>query len=250
MRTLEAFNRFKPSRAQLIGGSLILSAGMLALAAVPNTFTSGTTISAAQMNANFTDADTRITALESQIANTVACPANAPTRFTDKGDGTICDRQTGLMWEKKTGTVGARVTCNEQLPCSDPHNVNNSYSWGTQPSEQTGTLYTQFLPQLNDTLTPNDGLTTSCFAGHCDWRVPNVGELRSILQASNPGCTVNPCVAPGFPGPTRPEFYWAPAPWSGAPTNGWAVSFSDGLVLSGAGSFGDGGHARAVRGGR
>jgi len=65
MRTLlEAFNRFKPSRAQLIGGSLILSAGMLALAAVPNTFTSGTTISAAQMNANFSDADTRITTLE------------------------------------------------------------------------------------------------------------------------------------------------------------------------------------------
>lgn len=64
MRTLEAFNRFKPSRAQLIGGSLILSAGMLALAAVPNTFTSGTAISSTAVNANFTDADSRITTLE------------------------------------------------------------------------------------------------------------------------------------------------------------------------------------------
>ena len=70
MRTLEAFNRFKPGRAQLIGGSLILSAGMLALAAVPNTFTSGTAISSTAVNANFTDADSRITTLEGVNAMT------------------------------------------------------------------------------------------------------------------------------------------------------------------------------------
>lgn len=88
MRTLlEAFNRFKPSRAQLIGGSLILSAGMLALAAVPNTFTSGTTISAAQMNANFSDADTRITTLEATATggNIVLVPSTATTGNILKG---------------------------------------------------------------------------------------------------------------------------------------------------------------------
>jgi hypothetical protein len=64
MRTLDTLKRFKPSRAQLIGGSLILSAGMLALATVPNTFTSGTTISSAAVNDNFSALDTRTVTLE------------------------------------------------------------------------------------------------------------------------------------------------------------------------------------------
>ena len=87
MRTLETLKRLKPSRAQLIGGSLILSAGMLALAAVPNTFTSGTTISAAQMNANFADADTRITTLEATATggNIVLAPSTATTGNIMKG---------------------------------------------------------------------------------------------------------------------------------------------------------------------
>ena len=91
MRTLEAFNRFKPSRAQLIGGSLILSAGVLALAAVPNTFTSGTTISAAQVNANFSDADSRITTLEATVTggNVVLAPSTASTGNIMKGGDTF-----------------------------------------------------------------------------------------------------------------------------------------------------------------
>ncbi|TMA85936.1 MAG: DUF1566 domain-containing protein, partial [Deltaproteobacteria bacterium] len=27
-------------------------------------------------------------------------------RFVDNGDGTVTDNETGLIWEKKTGTVG------------------------------------------------------------------------------------------------------------------------------------------------
>ncbi len=49
---MRILNRFKLSRAQLVSGALILSAAMLAYA-VPNVFTAGTPISAAQMNANF-----------------------------------------------------------------------------------------------------------------------------------------------------------------------------------------------------
>ncbi len=65
MSVLKTLKQFKPGRAQLIGGALILSSGMLALAAVPfPSFTAGTPISAAQVNANFSDADGRITTLE------------------------------------------------------------------------------------------------------------------------------------------------------------------------------------------
>lgn len=68
MRTLKSLNRFTPTRAQLMSGALILSAGALAYA-VPNVFTAGTNVSAAQMNANFADVEARIAALETKLAN-------------------------------------------------------------------------------------------------------------------------------------------------------------------------------------
>src|SRR5687768_14661896 len=43
--------------------------------------------------------------------------------ITDNGDGTITDHLTGLMWEKKTGTVGIVPA----LPSL--HDVNNTYAW-------------------------------------------------------------------------------------------------------------------------
>lgn len=40
------------------------------------------------------------------------CADAAPQpRFVDNGDGTITDNQTGLMWEKKTGTLGSAILC-------------------------------------------------------------------------------------------------------------------------------------------
>src|SRR5213594_2452598 len=109
-------------------GALVaaLGAGSYVIAAVVfSDFTSGTTISASEMNA-------KLNALKDAVnasAASVACPANTPARFTDKGDGTICDSQTGLMWEKKTGTVGAAVSCGVLPGCPDPHDVNNAYTW-------------------------------------------------------------------------------------------------------------------------
>ena len=233
MRSLETLKRFKPGRAQLIGGAIILSSGILAWAAAPNIFTAGSTISAAQVNANFTDADTRIAALEAKLAASVACP-NTPTRFTDKGDGTVCDSQTGLMWEIKTGTVGTAINCTTDTDCPDAQNVNNTYtlSAATTPAESSGTLYTNLLERVNDLKTPNDGATTTCFAGRCDWRVPSAGELRSILLAPYPGCT-NPCIAAGFPGPVVNGYHWSSSPYAAIPTNAWYVDFLDGNVSNG-----------------
>ncbi len=50
----------------------------------------------------------------------VVCPPGAPTRFVDNGDGTICDHQTGLMWEKKDAADGV-------VDLNNPHDVDNLY---------------------------------------------------------------------------------------------------------------------------
>jgi hypothetical protein len=225
-----------------------MGAGSYVIAAVGfSDFTTGTTISASEMNA-------KLNALKDAVnasAASVACPANTPTRFTDKGDGTVCDSQTGLMWEIKTGTVGALVSCVTPTDCPDPHDVNNRYTWTrivTPFTEPTGTLYSNFLEGLNDLKTANDGTATPCFAGNCDWRVPTIGELRSILQAPNPNCTVNPCIAAGFPGPTQANRYWSSSSIASNFGDAWVVDFTNGSVDTFNKTSGT--NMRAVRGGR
>jgi Chaperone of endosialidase len=88
MRIKEILKLFKPSRSQLIGGAIILSSGLIAYAAVPHAFTGGTPISAAQVNANFADADTRITTLETNPSisgNLTLVPSTATAGNIMKG---------------------------------------------------------------------------------------------------------------------------------------------------------------------
>src|SRR5438034_4605578 len=87
----------------------------------------------------------------------------APLSYTDNGDGTITGNNTGLMWEKLSmdGSV---------------HDVSNTYTWAN--------AFAQHVATLNGT----------SFAGHTDWRMPNVKELESIMNYQN----VDPTVSPAF----------------------------------------------------
>lgn len=157
-----------------------------------------------------------------------------PPRFVDNGDGTVTDNQTGLMWEKKTSGVGG------------PSEVNNAYSWSSSGSAPDGTLFTDFLAQMN-CASSADG-TCPLNGKYRDWRIPTVTELRSILDTSVPGCGVSPfppCIDPIF-GPTA-SGYWSSTSEAGNPESAWAVRFFDGLV--GAFFKVGGTPARAVRGG-
>ena len=185
-----------------------------------------------------------LTDLQNQIAASVTCPAALPgqPRFVDKGDGTVCDSATGLMWEKK-------------LACADstnPRCVGNLYGWSSiSPfAEPNGTLYSDFLNRLNDLKTPNDGTATPCFATHCDWRIPTIGELRSILIADFPGCTLLPCIDPTL-GPTQIGAYWSSSTDTSFVFAAWSISFDIGLVFLGhKNPLNNILYARAVRGGR
>ena len=77
--------------------------------------------------------------------------------FVDNGDGTITDRNTGLMWQRDDS--GSGMNWNDALIHAE---------------------------QLN-------------FAGHDDWRLPNVKELQSILDYSrSPQTTNSPAIDPIF----------------------------------------------------
>ena len=179
------------------------------------------------------------------------CPGapGAPVGLVDNGDGTVTDNKTGLIWEKKTGTVGTAVEC-LITDCSDPHDVNNTYHWcrgipnctsiGDPPD---GGVFTDFLERVNGKLCAN----STCPGRHSDWRVPTLSELQTIVDVSATGCgTGSPCIMPIF-GPTVPLFYWSSATSAGDPTVAWNVFFDtgDSITLGKTNGF----YVRAVRGG-
>ena len=129
-----------------------------------------------------------------------------PLVYIDNGDGTITDRNTGLMWEKKAeddpDKPGGPGTC-----LTDLHNVNSRCTF----EEATGA----WIDAVNSEVNRED--ETLGFAGHTDWRVPHAKELLSIVDYSRCGTSVSdplsPCLLnagathPDL-GPTHPTLYW------------------------------------------
>jgi hypothetical protein len=131
----------------------------------------------------------------------------------DNGDGTVTDNQTGLQWEKKTNS-----------------NVSDTYTWSSTGTAPDGTLFTSFLATMNCQISV-DG---SCgLAGHYDWRIPNIAELKTIVDPGAAGCgSGSPCIDPIF-GPTAVSHYWSSSSDAGGPADVWHVFFIDGSTSSG-----------------
>ena len=127
--------------------------------------------------------------------------------YSDNGDGTFTDINTGLKWEIKDDAGGI-------------HDKDNAYTWtdtgNGDSTDPDGTLFNVFLNALNNTCN-GDGIDpcssdADCtgigdevcgLAGHRDWRVPNAKELQSIVDYS----IANP--ASSVPGLTAPLEYWS-----------------------------------------
>jgi sugar lactone lactonase YvrE len=150
-----------------------------------------------------------------------AVEAGAPLRYRDNGDGTVTDLNTGLMWEKKCDA------------CGGLHDSLTGYRWSGKGDEDD-TIW-DWLDDLN-----SEG--GKGFAGHADWRIPNVKELVSIVTYER----FNPAVLPAFDGAscglgctdvkvaecscTASGAYWSATTFSDFPAHALMVLFNLGLV--------------------
>jgi hypothetical protein len=145
-------------------------------------------------------------------------------RFEDNGDGTVTDHETGRQWEQKVSPGGG---------ATDPHDVDNTYTWHTASSD--------LLAKLNGA---DDG---TCFVSKCDWRLPTIEELQTILLAPYP-CGTSPCIDAVF-GPTVANWYWSATTPATSPPNAYGVYFANGQVNHDFGGKNYNVYVRAVRGG-
>jgi hypothetical protein len=179
------------------------------------------------------------------------CSACEPTdgadpRYVDNGDGTITDRQTCLVWEKKTGEPGDGISCFFAGLCPDLNHVNNRYAWSFGPEAP---LKTAFLDQLN-----GFELRQRCFADHCDWRLPSQEGLNSPMDGGTelqnimlpPPCSGSDhCLDPIFD-PSAGAVYWSSSTLTDTPGSAWGVDVSTGDAVAVAKNTEA--YARAVRG--
>jgi hypothetical protein len=107
-------NRFKKHKLWMV--TLLLSAPVVVLAAVPNIFQSGTVISSADVNANFAALDTRIAALEAAVSrsgaqlvmNNVTGPLPKSVAF-QSGGGPLLLIVSGSAWKSAGGVMTVTV---------------------------------------------------------------------------------------------------------------------------------------------
>jgi len=178
----------------------------------------------------------------------------APLSYTDNGNGTVTDGNTGLTWE-------AKGSCDRSGSATDLHDGDNQYPWKGSCSGFGGTCGTDGDCPGGSVCNASDAqgggytvfkwvaaLNAANFAGHNDWRVPNVRELESLVDFG----TLGPAVAGAFHNPpatcTSSGYHWSSSTVAINSLFAWGVDFNAGLALYGdkVGRF----YVRAVRGGR
>lgn len=130
--------------------------------------------------------------------------ADEPARFVDNGDGTVTDRLTNLMWEKKCHGAG----------CTFDHNVRTKLDWKGAVS--------WWLENLNSEAYRG-------YAGHTNWRLPTIREMQTILLEPWP-CRSDPCIDEKIfgVGLTGGGPYWSGISLANNPAYGWSVGFNNG----------------------
>lgn len=142
----------------------------------------------------------------------------ASCRWLEHGDGTATDLDTGLQWELKGDLNPAAAV---------EHMFVNSHG---DPPSRYGLVSEYIVNSLNRG--DSDGSTTEgCLGGKCDWRLPTVEELATLVD---PTCSDAPCTTiPGetASGPDAEGGYWTSSRIFVLPGVFWSVSPNDGRVI-------------------
>jgi PKD repeat protein len=135
------------------------------------------------------------------LAQAVMCasgiqPSNPDSHYAPSADGsTVTHIPTGLVWKRcAEGQTWTGATCTGSA---------STFSWA------------QALTQAS----------TSSFADQSDWRLPNLKELRSLVEE----CTSSSINYSIFPNPPALNF-WSSSPESGFPSHAWGVAFYRGVT--------------------
>ena len=112
-------------------------------------------------------------------------------RYTDPGNGTIQDNGTGLMWPKD----GNGAACNN----------GTGIAWN-------GAI--DFCEALN-------------FAGHLDWRMPNIKELHTLLNYERTTPMIGEAADEAPFVNTFAGYYWSSTTVQADITKAWYISFAD-----------------------
>ncbi len=152
------------------------------------------------------------------VAQAVTCVGNIPAGnpdviYTDHGNGTVTDSRTGLMWKK----------------CSE----------GQTGHDCSGNSVTTFT--WAEALVHAEAHT---FAGHDDWRLPNIRELDSLVEE----CRFTPAINDAHFPNTPSSYFWSGSPYANFSSYTRVVYFFNGN--SGGSNREDSLHVRLVRGGQ
>ena len=130
-------------------------------------------------------------------------------RLTDNGKGTVKDNLTGLIWLIDANCI------NTKYPSFD-----NDFVIGDGAVTWEHAL--DFVNGINNDTFPY------CNGGYSDWRLPNIKELRSLIDYS----TYDPAPPTGHPFINLYSHYnyWSSTTFAYFPNYAWIISMMDGYV--------------------
>ncbi|WOO31813.1 IPTL-CTERM sorting domain-containing protein [Diaphorobacter limosus] len=133
------------------------------------------------------------------------------------------------------------VTCQDNIPASNPDSAYTVHGDQTVTDPRTGLMWKQCLEgqswsgsACTGTVTPMNWVTAlstaeaASFAGHSDWRLPNLKELRSLVEECRTVPSINDTVFPGTPS----SDVWSGSPNANGSNSAWYVDFNDGYANS------------------
>ncbi|CAB5494840.1 DUF1566 domain-containing protein [Bathymodiolus thermophilus thioautotrophic gill symbiont] len=134
----------------------------------------------------------------------------------------VRDNVTGLIWEIKTSN-GSKDSDTTDGTHTNIHHKDNLYRWGGKTAlgkiraNREGLYYDDWTGLV-------DGTNTENLCGGNNWRVPTVGELRSIANLSTEVANANDHHFPNI----ASSFFWSSVPNAQNSERAWLLGFTYG----------------------